>query len=160
MATLPAKMTTVIDATGMKLKLAVLGQEAHKVLYVIAATLFSWIDRNFKEQGIERPWTSLRPETIARRRQGGALILQDTGRLRQSFVIFQRREEASIKNVMGQRNYVDIGTADERSLFHHLGTRRGLPSRPIWPSSDLAQKLATQSATTYLDLVARRLNGR
>ena len=53
--------------------------------YAIIAS--QWIDRNFRQQGgLVGGWRSLRPNTIAGRRKGSSVILQNTGLLRASFV--------------------------------------------------------------------------
>jgi len=67
-----------------------------------------------------RPWKPLSPETIEKKRS--SRILEDTGRLRQSFAW----------RLLG-RDAVVVGTNVEYALFHQYGTRRGLPKRPMLP---------------------------
>lgn len=47
----------------------------------------NWVDQNFRQQGAltGSPWAALKPSTIAAK--GSSSILQDTGRLKQSFVM-------------------------------------------------------------------------
>ena len=74
----------------------------------------NWIDRNFRAQGgllATGPWAKLRPNTIAGRRKGSSLILQDAGQMRQSFQM----------NFDSQRAVV--GSADKKALWHEEGTK-------------------------------------
>ncbi len=73
----------------------------------------NWIDKNFRAQGgllSTGPWAKLRPNTIAGRRKGSSLALQDTGQLRQSYQM----------NFDGQE--VVVGTANPIAPYHEFGT--------------------------------------
>ena len=74
----------------------------------------NWVDRNFRAQGgllSTGPWAKLKPNTIAGRRKGSALVLQDTGQLRQSYQMSFTNEQAV------------VGSADPKALWHGLGTK-------------------------------------
>jgi phage gpG-like protein len=67
----------------------------------IAVFLDQWVQRNFKTEGGKvGGWKPLSDSTVASRRQGagagGAKILQDTGRLRLSFLPFASKSRAGI----------------------------------------------------------------
>ena len=86
------------------------GSTALHARYAIIAS--QWIDRNFQQQGgLVGGWKPLSPNTIAGRRKGSSVILQDTGLLRASFTP-QWDDKAAV-----------VGSADERSLWHEKGTR-------------------------------------
>ena len=73
----------------------------------------NWVDRNFRAQGgllATGPWAKLRPNTVAARRRGSSLVLQDTGQLRQSFQMNFNNEE------------VVVGSGDPKALWHQAGT--------------------------------------
>lgn len=74
----------------------------------------NWIDRNFRAQGgllSTGPWAKLRPNTVAGRRKGTSLVLQDSGQLRQSYQM----------NFNGEQ--VVVGSADPKALWHGEGTK-------------------------------------
>lgn len=82
--------------------------------------LLEWVGRNFKAQGLESPWKPLSINTLAARRMGGrgAQILQDTGRLRQSFV------PGAQENIYRtSASEVTVGTASEIAGVHEKGGR-------------------------------------
>ena len=67
----------------------------------VAVFLDQWVQRNFKSEGGKvGGWKPLADSTVRGRRQGGgqggAKILQDTGRLRASFVPFANKKDAGI----------------------------------------------------------------
>lgn len=81
------------------------------MLEVIGQDVLGWVADNFRREGIEKPWARLSPSTIASRRKGSSRILQDTGKLRQSFT----------SRVSG--NAVEVGTVNRVAPYHHFGTR-------------------------------------
>lgn len=107
------------------------------VLYTIGQRLLGWVGQNFRAGGLEKPWAPLSPNTVAGRRAGGlkksqgtvrfrgrnvvgaavamasAKPLQDTGRLRQSFV-------SKVFNLGAP--YVEVGTQNQIAAFHEFGT--------------------------------------
>ena len=80
----------VVDTTAARAKLTRVGQrfDEKKYLNLIGVALLYWVDQNFRKEGIEIKWRPLSPNTIAARRKNGrgAKILQDTGRLKMSFI--------------------------------------------------------------------------
>mgnify|MGYP001619274387 FL=1 len=109
--------------------------------YAIIAS--QWIDRNFQQQGgLVGGWRALRPNTIAGRRKGSSVILQDTGLLRASFVPAWD-EKAAV-----------VGSASKVSLWHEKGTKGSpetpYPIRPKRPGGVLAFPVAAGTAGSTL----------
>jgi len=76
-----------------------------------AVLTLNWINRNFAtEGGMVGGWKPLSPNTLAARRSGAGRILQDTGRLRASFIPRWNDKQAS------------VGSAISYSRFHEEGT--------------------------------------
>src|SRR5689334_9076940 len=65
-----------------------------------------WVDENFRQQGAltGSPWAALKPSTIAGRRKGKgsgtAQILQDCGRLKESFTMEYSAQAAVIGSAL------------------------------------------------------------
>ena len=167
-----------VDTTGARDKLAKVGQrfDEKKYLNLIGVALLHWVDQNFRKEGMENRWTPLRPNTIAARRKGGrgAKILQDTGRLKMSFV-----------DTYGN-NWVQVGSNDPRAEWHHRGTRPytirpvmakmlrfitmngpvfakvvhhpGLPARPLLPSERAATEIAMKTMEAFVQTVINEVN--
>jgi phage gpG-like protein len=95
-----------------------------------------------------RPWAELAAETLLRRRKGkgkgrgGARILQDTGRLKQSI--------ASI--VAG--GVVTIGTGVAYGLFHQGGTKY-MPARPFVGINNEDREMMVKMALRYLEAAVK-----
>ena len=149
--------------------------DTRSLLSAIGDRHLGWIDENFRKGGAEKKWKPLSPNTIASRRKGSSAILQDTGRLKQSFV-----------KVLGS-DRVDVGTEDKKALWHHKGTppftirpragkvlrfmttggfvftnvvdHPGLAARPLLPSDTLGEKLALDTAEAAVDVAARKASG-
>lgn len=144
------------------------------LLTTIGQAHLAWINRNFRAGGLEQRWPPLAPSTVYGRRQGSSAPLQDTGRLRASFV---RGRAGNIFRVSGQT--VIVGSANRVATIHHRGTgpyiirprgaflafphpegdatvrgRRGfvrrfvrhpgLPRRPLLPSQRTAGRIAVR----------------
>jgi len=77
----------------------------------IGIELVKWGQNNFKAGGLEEPWASLKSSTLYGRRKGGGLPLQDTGKLRRSFLTFRATDQEVV-----------WGSSDPRALWHHEGT--------------------------------------
>ena len=139
--------TVALDSQQAQRRLSQLGVhlEPGRILNLIGAKFLWWVDQNFRREGYEKPWTPLAPSTI-KHRGIGAKILQDNGVLKRSFV----------KNVNLGAKTVVVGTEDWRAAWHHLGTSRGLPSRPLLPSQPLAQQLAFESLEGYVRQMVQR----
>ena len=146
-----------------------------KLLSAIGDRHLAWIDENFRKGGAEKKWRPLSANTIAARRQGSSAILQDTGRLKQSFV----------KKLGSDR--VDVGTEEKKAKWHHEGTKPfdirprsakvlrfvtaggivftravrhpGLPARPLLPSDTLGERLALETAEAAVDAAAKKASG-
>jgi phage gpG-like protein len=139
-----------------------------KVLYeTIGQRLLGWINKNFKDEGTEKPWQRLAASTIARRRAGnitsaqgrtpggrvgisgislsGAKILQDTGRLKQSFV-----SRATNQSVI-------VGTALNYATTHQFGRGR-IPARPMLPSEKIVELLAITTIDKVITIAVKRAN--
>lgn len=155
-----------------------------KYLDLIGNHLLDWVDTNFKTEG-KAPgrllsWKKLSPNTIAGRRKGSKKVLQDTGRLKQSFVSKVHRS--------AQR--VSVGTPDKRAPWHHYGTgpyvikpkkRKFLKfpvpvsarwpngfafvkqvwhpkvrARPLIPNEALGSKMALEVLDAYVDKVLKK----
>lgn len=148
------------------------------LLNLIGNALLKWVNDNFVREGIEVKWKPLSPATIALRRKRSSKILQDTGRLRMSFV-------AKVDSVS---QTVAVGTEDVRAPWHHYGTppreitpkhgdyltvmtpagwRRvrkvkhpGLPSRPLLPSEHLAKNIVQAAAQRWATQLADKLRSK
>ena len=140
------------------------------MLGLIGARHLEWIQDNFERRGIESAWPPLRPNTIAGRRLGSSAPLQDTGRLRQSFVV----------RMLG--NAVEVGSAMKIAAIHHEGSgsyvirprqarflkfmttagevfarsvrHPGIPRRRLIPSVGLGERLAIETADNAIKAVA------
>lgn len=93
--------------------------------------VFKWIQRNFSTEGklAVGGWAKLKEATTNRRRKGKKTkyrdkILQDTGALRQNWIMLINKKQASI-------------TSGEKyaSRHHHGDTAMNLPARPILPTN-------------------------
>lgn len=169
-----------VDERGLKKKIAKLGAslQAKMLLRAVGLKFLRWIDQNFREEGKERPWAPLSPNTVAGRRKGSgsgsAQILQDTGRLKQSFSILRSDE-----------NTVTVGTNLSYAKYHHYGTdpytiepkssrilafvtadgmrfsktvnHPGLPSRPLIPSEKLSKKIARETVEQIINEKLKRM---
>ena len=97
----------------------------------------NWIDQNFRAQGgllSTGPWAKLRPNTVAGRRKGTSLVLQDSGPMRESYQM----------NFNGEQ--VVVGSADPKALWHGEGTKP-YTIRPKKPGGVLAIPIAESLAT-------------
>lgn len=93
----------------------------HKVLYKrIGIKILKWVDDNFKAEGKEKKWDSLKPRTIAARRKGTSKILQDQGAkgLKGSFTF--KVDNRSVR----------IGSDKFYSVFHEEGGKKTYPITP------------------------------
>ncbi len=88
----------------------------------------NWVDQNFKQQGAltGTPWAALKPSTIAAK--GSSSILQDTGRLKQSFVMRFDETQAA------------IGSPVFYGAYHEEGRTGPWAIRPKNPGGVLAWK--------------------
>lgn len=119
-------------------KLTGLGKDIAKpkALYARwAVQALRWIDQNFKTEGgmlSGRKWKKMSARTFAHRRRGRrskkktAKLLQDTGRLRSSFVY---------RMLSGNRG-VAVGTNVHYAATHEFGdAKRNIPQRRMLPKA-------------------------
>lgn len=144
-----------------KLKAVQLKLDNKEMLSLAGEHLLYWIDHNFQDEGTEAKWKPLSLRTIAGRRKsgGGAKILQDTGRLKMSFV---KGKEANIFKTSGTR--LEVGSEDPRAIWHHKGTysKKGnihLPSRPLIPSDSLAGSIVFKAIKAYVSVIESNAKG-
>jgi len=166
-----AKAQRAIKRLGRKL-------ETRQYLELVGSQLLHWVNQNFKDQGTEKKWKPLTPNTKAgRRKEGkGAKILQNTGRLKQSFV----------SKVMKDGNSVSVGTNNKVAKWHEFGTKPyvirpknkkmlkfpvvggfafakkvnhpGLPARPMLPSEDRGRQIALEELKNYVKIITAEAN--
>lgn len=113
--------TLTLDDTDLRRKAAFLlaRMKVEPLLYAVGARHLKWIADQFRLEGraigseAMGGWAKLSRNTMAARRGRVARILQDTGRLRQSFAV----DTAPI------RGEVFVGTSDQRAPWLHHGTR-------------------------------------
>lgn len=163
-----------VEVEDVKVRLERFGKAFNEpqILNAIGNRMLKWINDNFKAEGLEEKWAPLAESTIAARRRGSKRILQDTGDLRKSFV----------KQV--GTGFVRVGTEDKKAKFHHEGTgpyeihakrfpvmtfliskgqfrsakkvfHPGLAKRPLLPSEETANELATGVLQAILDKAER-----
>lgn len=137
---------------------------------LVGQRMLKWVNDNFKAEGLEEKWPPLSPKTIARRRAGsiklsqgarksgrkmivgsainlsGAKPLQDTGRLKQSFFADSFHDR------------LIAGTQSNYAAFHHFGTKRGIPKRPLLPSDALMQTIGEHTILAELVRLEKRIN--
>lgn len=112
-----------IDVSNLQRRLMRLGREFNPVglLMAIGLRQLKWINDNFKSEGkLAGGWHPLSPNTVAARRKGSSRILQDTGRLRQSFT--SKLEGSSS---------VWVGTNVEYAGVHEHGGKSWYDIRPV-----------------------------
>ncbi len=164
-------VTIKVDARKVQAMFRRLGRSIDEktLLALVGQRHLNWIDKNFRAGGLETKWKKLSPNTIAGRRKGSSAILQDTGKLRQSFV----------DTVFGNR--VSVGTKNKIAGFHHFGTKPytirpkrkrflffqtvngpvfarvvrhpGLAARPLLPTKALGERLALQTVEKAIDKI-------
>lgn len=165
-------MTSItVDLSQLKAKIEVIltRLDEANLLDLIGQDHLAWIDKNFRDEGTERRWAPLSPNTIAQR--GAGKPLQDTGRLRQSFTA----------QVSG--NEVSVGTRNKIAPFHQYGTspysikprqggalrfktangmvftkdvnHPGLPARSMLPTKAVAEQVAVRSVEAIVDMIRR-----
>lgn len=158
------KASVHVDISGAVAKLKELdrGLREDVLTHAVGAAQLRWVNDNFKNEGTESRWAPLSPNTVAGRRgKGGAgskRILQDTGRLRQSFVNEYRPGE------------VWTGSRMPTALWHHYGTspydivpkaatvlRFGVATGGVKPTGKLVKGWAFASKVHHPGLQARPL---
>ena len=103
-----------IKAAQKKLKKIGSKLNQRQLLNAIGLRQLKWINDNFKHKGALRQsggWKPLEESTKFGRRQADPKTLQDTGRLRQSFV-------HKVRGIS-----VSVGTGDKKAPWHEFGTK-------------------------------------
>lgn len=103
------------EADNMLVRMGTFLKKPARALKEIGINMLKSVDRNFAEQGRPERWTPLAPSTLQRRRnknKSSAMILQDTGRLRQS-ISYQ---------LLPEDEGVAIGTNVKYGKAHQYGT--------------------------------------
>lgn len=104
----------------------------------IGILLLNAVSENFETESHEgERWEMLSATTVARRRLGTSKILQDTGRLRGSFV-----QEATNREVR-------VGSPIEYAPIHEEG-EGNVPQRKMLPSKKLALSISVDVAGNFI----------
>lgn len=85
-------------------------------------------------------WTPLKPATIARKKKP-RMLFEEGDMLR-----FYSRVDGDA---------VAIGTVDKKAYWHHAGTSRGLPARPLVGYADSDQRLVKDLIEDHLQVILR-----
>lgn len=164
------------------------GRELQQKVYLklMHQRFLKWVNDNFRNQGTERAWKPLSPNTIAARRlsgSGGVQILRDTGRMAQSFNPGQPLSGSRVDINAGM---AVVGTEDWKAPIHHFGTRPfqirprnkkwlvfktaggmvfskmvnhpGIPARPILPSVAAGNQMIQDVGNAYLKRIVDQAN--
>jgi phage virion morphogenesis protein len=88
------------------------------------------------------PWTSLKPKTIARKTNPRMLV-----------------EHGDMLRFYSHPGHdgVTIGTVDKKAWWHHAGTARGLPARPLVGFAAADRALVTELIDDHLRLILQRV---
>jgi len=124
---------TQVDVSGAVKKLERLGIvfDKFELLNAIGSRHLKWINDNFEQEGRLQPsggWPTLSENTIANRRLGSSRILQDRGRLKQSYY----------KKIIGD-HAVWVGSNEKTAEWHQNGTSKYI----IKPKTKKALKFRT-----------------
>lgn len=154
--------TITIDARQFRARMTKLGIliQSSEIAKVAGLDILTWVADNFQSEGRAGGgpgWAPLAPSTIARRRKGpraGARdrILQDTGRLKQSFI--PGRPENVFRQFGGKG--VDVGTTLHYAPIHELGAGR-IPQRKMMPTHDQAQLIAARAIEAIISQRSKRI---
>lgn len=133
----------------MKLQTAISSQQMTKL---IGLDILAWVADNFQSEG-RAPggpggWRPLSAVTIQRRRRGpgsrGDKILQDTGRLKQSFIA------GRTGNIFAPGpGRISVGTTISYAPDHEFGKGR-IPQRKMLPDRDQTQRIAAATIEAML----------
>jgi phage gpG-like protein len=162
-----AKLKRLLDAIKPRLLFTAIG-----------ARLLAYIDESFRTKGRGR-WRALRPSTIAFRKHGGSMPLQDTGRYKQSF----QKPKTDNATFITFGSSVKTKSGIPLSTIHEKGTKPyvirvkrakvlaaqtrlgqwiffgrevhhpGLPARPVLPSQRKAAQLVRETINGILKTV-------
>lgn len=170
-----------IDASGLDRKLMRFFKvlEPAILLRLVSAGQLNWVNKNFTDEGIENRWRPLSRSTIYTRRKASSKPLQDTGRLRQSFVQRVRQRVAvvgttnrlagihhggtppmtirprnakflTIPDPSGPVKFTKGRLKGRRGFFALKVNHPGIPARPLIPSKALAERMAEKTVEATL----------
>jgi phage gpG-like protein len=94
------------------------GKDLTRALKRSGVHMMTSMDKNFKMQGRPQSWKPLSPNTIAGRRKGSGVILQDKGMLRMS--VLSRTSKGNIYR-LGKDSLV-MGSSLKIASYHQYGT--------------------------------------
>jgi phage gpG-like protein len=123
-----------IDATRLRQTLERAGRAFDKrsLLRAIGLRHLGWVIKNFDAQGaLVGGWRPLSKNTVAGRRGGSSSILQDTGRLKQSFDV-ERQNQDQVFDMA--ENSVTVGTRVIYASAHQEGVSASTMN-PILPKT-------------------------
>jgi len=141
--------TVVVDSRQFRARMVKLGIliESSEIAKVAGLDILAFVADNFQTEGRSggAGWKPLAASTIARRRKGGRAglrdrILQDTGKLKQSFIPGQPE---NVFRRFGGRG-IDVGTTLSYAPYHEFGGGR-IPQRKMLPTREKAQQIAAKS---------------
>lgn len=151
------KMTELIIEVDLKKVYAQLNDfknefKTSAVLKNVGLRNLKWINDNFKNEGLEYGgWLPLQAKTIARRRGSTYKILQDTGRLRQSF------DNYGIKGIKIGPDWFELGSKVVYAATHNYGDdNRGIPQRRMLPSNEIASNISVNLLKAILDQLRKK----
>jgi len=120
---MPVNVEITVDIDEAKKMLAKVGRrmDTRVVGKLIGMGLVEWVDNQFRTEGRQggKPWKELKPNTIYTRRKGSSRVLQDTGRLKQSFT---GPPNPQLKG-SGDRLTITVGSSDKKAEWHEEGTK-------------------------------------
>jgi phage gpG-like protein len=155
--------SVVIDARKFRSRMQKLGMliESKEITKLAGLDILAFVADNFQTEGASggSPWQPLSPFTIARRRKGrgggGIKILQDTGRLKQSFI--SGRPDNVFRQFGGKG--IDVGTTVSYAPKHEFGDSGPprIPQRKMLPTRDRAQEIAAKSIEAIIRERTRRI---
>ncbi len=140
----------------------------------------NWVEMNFRQQGAltGSPWAKLKPSTIANRRKGSSLILQDSGALKRSFKMVASAASVSVGSPLFYAEFHEEGRTgpwairprkangflafrgtDGRMVYTRLVNHPGYPARRMLPrqsDKNFMEMLVDTAANYYRQLEQRK----
>lgn len=149
-----------VSDSGMLFKIRGLGERLRDLRPVwgnVHKIYLQFIKLHFKTQGayVGRPWVPLNPRYAAwkQRHYGNKPMLRLTDRMYESVTDPKSPEHIYITGP----TFVEIGTRNPIAWYHQLGTRQGLPKRPVLPRLTKAE--GTRIVDAILAYILRSLRG-
>lgn len=156
--------------------------EPRTILTAIGGRLLSYVDRQFRTRG-EGKWAPLSPLTIAFRRKGSDMPLQDSGHYKQSFV--NEHGGPGFDYSTDNQTFVEVGSnvkvKSGLSLgkIHEFGTgpytirvkrakvlapwlhyvkevnHPGIPARPVMPTQHVAEQMVKETVEEMFKIAVK-----